>query len=149
ARRALVAGGNQLEVADSLANLGMLAFFERDLVAARGYLEESVALARAGGESWSLLFALFHLGAAESADGAVGTAQTHLAEALALAEQLHDKVLQAYVLEAQAVWQVQRATALDSAARRAAQAEAARLFDEADALRREVHSPIPPQWGAY
>jgi predicted ATPase/DNA-binding SARP family transcriptional activator len=127
------------EVADSLVNLGMLAFCEKDYASAHAFQKEGLNLQRASGELWNLTYSLFQLGITEVALKNYDNANTLLNDGIASAQTLKDQVILPYLLEAFACL----------AAARGEHQRAARLFGAAEARREIVHTPMPPQWQRY
>jgi predicted ATPase/class 3 adenylate cyclase len=74
-----------------LSNAGQLSYFMGRYGEARGYLEESLAIAREIGDKGRVALVLQPLGMAALGQGDVATARTHLEEALALARELGNK----------------------------------------------------------
>lgn len=86
-------------------------------------------------------FALFHLGGAAIALEKFDEAQTHIIEGLGLSAGLNERLLRAFLLEALA-WLAFASPEKDDPAR------SARIFGAAEALRRQISAPRPPQWRA-
>jgi predicted ATPase/class 3 adenylate cyclase len=74
-----------------LSNAGQLGYFMGRYGEARGYLEESLAIAREIGDKGRVALVLQPLGMAALGQGDVATARTHLEEALDLARELGNK----------------------------------------------------------
>jgi tetratricopeptide (TPR) repeat protein len=82
---------NQERVEAVLELLGMVAFAQGDLIAARGYLEEARALAQRAGNPRQLAAALNGLAQVHRAEGNLDAAQPLYTEFLALARALGDR----------------------------------------------------------
>jgi DNA-binding NarL/FixJ family response regulator len=129
------------EAADVLAHLGMAEFFSGDPTRAEPLLKESVEIKRALGEKWGMGFALFHLGCAAISLGQFSEAQTYITEGLDVCAELNDRLLRAFLLEALA-WLALASPDKDDPALSAS------IFGTADALRKQIAAPRPPQWRA-
>jgi len=129
------------EVADVLAHLGMAEFFDGEPARAQSPLEESLEIKRSLGEKWGMGFALFHLGCVAISQEQFDKAQAHIIEGLDVCADLNERLLRAFLLEALA-WLAIASPGKDDPAR------SARIFDAAEALRRQIAAPRPPQWRA-
>ncbi len=82
----------------ALTGAGWLAHLQHDAAAARGLLEEGLALARQRGDDWSAAWALHLLGRVAYFDGDAGTARTLGSQSLELARATGDRWLVAWAL---------------------------------------------------
>lgn len=86
----LAVGDLDRERAMALTSAGMLARWQGDYAAARVYLEQSLALARAREEPREVAFALLNLGYVAAPQGDYAAARAYLEECLAIARKLND-----------------------------------------------------------
>jgi uncharacterized protein HemY len=86
-------------VANSLNNLGELAFLQQAYGDARTYLAEAVQLLREIGDKWSLGNALVTLGNVQRAQGERQSAYPLYQESLQINQELGDRRMLAYLLE--------------------------------------------------
>jgi predicted ATPase/DNA-binding SARP family transcriptional activator len=127
------------EVADSLINLGMLAFTQKEFATALSLQQEGITLQRQSGELWGLAYSLYQLGVTYMALGHYDQAHSSLRDGIAIAQTLKDQLIIPYILEAFACL----AASTHNTDR------AARLFGAAEARREAIGTPIPPQWQRY
>jgi non-specific serine/threonine protein kinase len=115
----------------ALAGAGFLAHLQNDARAARGYLDESLALAREYGDDWTAAWVLHLLGrtACFAADGA--TARARGAESRAIARAIGDQWLEGWCLHLLGL----------AAHTESAYAEGRRLYEESLAVRRALDYP--------
>ena len=121
-------------MATALSNLGAVAHYQGDSVAARALHEESLALSRELGDTRGIAMSLVNLAEVVRDQGDYGAARTLRAESLALYRELGDWQGLAYGLQG-----------LAGASATAAQAaRMARLGGAAEVLREAIGAPLSP-----
>jgi tetratricopeptide (TPR) repeat protein len=129
----------QWGIAETLSNLGMLAYFEGDYSLSRMFLLRGLAIQRELNAEYGICFCLWNLGGVACALGDYSESSYLYKEALELAGKRSDKGLIAFLLEgfgclAGLTNRIERAT---------------RLFGAAEAIREAIGYPLPPWWGKY
>jgi predicted ATPase len=124
--------GDESRVARSLDVLGVLAFFQDDLLHARELFEESIAVARDAGDEWCLADALGTVGSIYPLQGEFERSRTAGTEALGIARRHGDRQGMRMALFALAL----------AAARLGQLSDARRSGEEGLAICREISDPF-------